>query len=493
MRWLYCVAQAVVKSGVHALANLVPFGNVLHDIAKEAWEDHRRRRLEDAVAAARSPEVALAADLEEVAQASPAAVEQAVAQVVHSVAANQPAPVQQALTAYLAQVPAMVHRSLRRPSDPGGTTVPASLSLRQPADVLPLLPPKLPRFKAGDRPLPGVPWMLEEMLGVGGFGEVWRAQHRSDPSLKVALKFCLDEGAARSLRHEAKVLSRVRSQGRHPGIVELRQIYDENDPFCLEYEYVEGGDLCGLIRELHASGPPAPGDVARWMLNLLEPVSFVHRLKPPLVHRDLKPANILVERREGGEFRLRVADFGISDQAAQHAIREGTSSQSLTIGWGGYTLLYASPQQVRGESGDPRDDVHALGVIWYQMLTGDLGRGRPSGSGWKRTLTQRGMSSGLIDLLEACMDDEVDVRPADAAEMTKLLGSLLQARAEKPTTESVPSPPRRESTAPKAAGPQRTPGELLTLSIPVRVTGRKAGESFTLTIPSNASAKRNRS
>src|SRR5205823_5369756 len=106
--------------------------------------------------------------------------------------------------AYLTQVPAMIRRSLRRPSDAKGSTVPPSLALKQPEDLLPFLPPRAPRFKPGDRPLPGVDWVLEEPLGVGGFGEVWKARHAHLTSkAPVALKFCLDASAVPVLRNEA--------------------------------------------------------------------------------------------------------------------------------------------------------------------------------------------------------------------------------------------------------------------------------------------------
>jgi hypothetical protein len=233
--------------------------------------------------------------------------------------------------------------------------------LDRPEDLLSLLPAQLPRFKPGDAPLPGVPWQLLELLGVGGFGEVWKAHNPRFPALTVALKFCLDPAAQdRLLHHEAAVVERVLRHGKHPGIVELRQAYLDNDPPCLEYEYVAGGDLAGLVQERQGGLPPdnALGIVQR----LAEIVAFAHQQQPPIVHRDLKPANILVQRTPAGKVRFKIADFGIGGVAGTLAVAPpGTVRGQLLTGMlrGSYPPLYASPQQMRDGPPDPRDDVHS--------------------------------------------------------------------------------------------------------------------------------------
>jgi tetratricopeptide (TPR) repeat protein len=154
-------------------------------------------------------------------------------------------------------------------------------------------------------------------------------------------------------------------------------------------------------------------------------------LKPdPIVHRDLKPANILVQRTADGEAHFKVADFGIGGVAVGQAIRESTRGTSrgrfLTSALhGSYTPLYASPQQMRGEPPDPRDDVYSLGVIWYQLLTGDLANGRPGGSRWRKKLAEQGMPSEMAELLECCFEDNPNDRPEDAYALANQISRLL--------------------------------------------------------------------
>jgi serine/threonine protein kinase len=411
--FLRCVGKAVVKNGGKALCSLVPFGEVAFEVARDAYEDYRRDHTE----------ADLRADLEKLAQAGQAEVRHAAEAVAAQEAADQPAEVSLALVSYLSQMPASIRQSLRRPSDPGGTTVPANLSLRKPEDLLPFLPAGLPRFKPGDRPLQA-DWELVELLGKGGFGEVWKARHLTRSRQRpVALKFCLDPVAAATLRNEATLhdlLDRVREEASTPGIVPLLETYLRADPPCLMYEFIEGGDLAGLAHEMQAQDRLTPEFATRVVHRLASIVAVAHRLDPPLVHRDLKLSNALVRRGDGDLPDLFVADFGIGSLAAGQAMREqascrGAMSQHLpSVLRGAYTPLYASPQQVRGEPPDTRDDVHALGVIWYQLVTGDL-RQLSIPPDWQEVVEERGLDKDMVQVLAACLASRADRRPPDAA------------------------------------------------------------------------------
>jgi formylglycine-generating enzyme required for sulfatase activity len=425
-------------------------------------------------------------EVEAAAQLPPSDAHQMALEAVAAEAADKPPEVQQLLTKYLELIPLSIRQSLRRPEDPSGRTVTANFSLKTPNDILPLLPARVPRFKSGDRPAGVGDWVLDELLGMGGFGEVWRARnpHLPDP---VALKFCLDTAAAHWLRHEAALLGRVISQGRHPGIVALLDTYLSGDPPCLKYEYVGGGDLCAVMTQLREQ-PPAKRVIEsiRIIHELSSIVAFAHRLSPPIVHRDLKPANILVQPGKDGGMGLRIADFGIGGVASRVA-RE-VSQRGTTQGFflntalrGSCTPLYASPQQMRGEEPDPRDDVHALGVIWYQMLTGDLTSG--ASADWRDEVDSLGLPDDGLRLLGACLSSRAERRPAHAGELAESLARLLPAAPVAPPvvrTPPVPPPPTKPVQPPRQpAGRPPSGPRPLSASLPRHITNT-VGMGFVL-------------
>lgn len=391
-----CVAKALIKSGVNVVT--LGIGGEILDEIWNYWKDQtdadQRRK-----------------ELEQLANMGNQQSRQQATQVVKQEAISSSPQLAQAITTYLTQIPAHVRRSLRRPSDPSGTTVSLNLVPQRAADLQSLLPERMPRFQPGQQPLENVPWVLEELLGVGGFGEVWKAHHMNFSELKAALKFCLDsEARERLLQHEAKVVLQVQHEGRHPNIVELRQAFLQNDPPCLEYEYVPGGELTDWLDGRRLS----PFQAHTLILNLAKTVGFAHRLSPAVVHRDLKPANILLGEVDGKP-QFKVADFGIGGLVSNQAIKIATTRPTMLSS--AHSLLYASPQQKSGAKPDVRDDVYSLGVIWYQLLTGNLASEAPRGQGWKKHLARVGVDFSFIALLERCVDDQPEDRPIDAMDL----------------------------------------------------------------------------
>lgn len=422
-----CVAQAIKDKGLRGLCELVPGGQYAFDVAGHAYKLLRERQK----AAAIKEEIA------KVAAASIAEAKKVAEEVARRVAHEAPIEERIALELYLTQLPGAVRQSLKRAADPSGKTVPPDFALDAPEDFVKMLPLRVPHFRPGGE-LPGRPgWRLDELLGAGGFGEVWLARHSFLPHPR-AVKFCTDPKVrAKLTAHEGRVIARVMEQGTHANIVPLLDAVLDGETPWLMYEYVGGGSLTDLI--LHWQNLPEgerETQTVRAMTQLALAVGTFHRLAPAIVHRDLKPANILLasEWRQSPDgpnvgATLRITDFGIGG-AAVNDPRTHTGGALPPTGWlhtsmrGSYTPLYASPQQARGAAPDPRDDVHALGVMAFQMLTGKLGEA-PSPR-FERDLRCRGVSDPLIDLIGDCVDSEPGARPKDGAELAERLGKLKE-------------------------------------------------------------------
>jgi serine/threonine protein kinase len=430
---LECVGQAVVNKGVHGLAEFVPGGPYILEVVGEAYRLFRERRRNDD----------LRAELEKAATAGAEEAKRAAEEIARKVAGESSVADRLTLELYLTQVPGSIRQSLKRAEDPSGKSVPADFILNDAADLARVLPHRVPHFRPG-ADLPGRSgWKLDELLGSGGFGEVWLARHTLIPNAR-AVKFCTDPVAkAKLTSHEGKVIARVMAHGHHPNVVPLLDAALEGDAPWLMYEYVGGGNLIDLVHQWQRL---APADrekaVVAALHELATAVGSFHRLTPPIVHRDLKPSNILVDGARVGQGenaiasaslaprRLRITDFGIGGVAVEDLRAHHPTGASLMTGWletslrGSYTPLYASPQQRAGAAPGPRDDVHALGVIGYQLATGHLHQA--PGMDAAEDLRDSGIGDGLIQLITRCVSQKPERRPKDAGDLAERLAELLR-------------------------------------------------------------------
>lgn len=202
---------------------------------------------------------------------------------------------------------------------------------------------------------------LVEAIGRGGGGVVWKAKER-DLNRNVAIKLLSnqkrDVDFVERFAREAKVMARLN----HPNIVAIYSFGRTLSQHCyLVMELVEGSNL----GELMAKGPL---DVAI-ALGIANDVGSALRQAhlAGCIHRDIKPSNILID----GNGRVKVADFGL----ARVFVGEGMTSITAR-GWVVGTPHYIAPEQAKGDgSEDHRADIYSMGVMLYQMLTGELPRG----------------------------------------------------------------------------------------------------------------------
>src|SRR5437762_1338263 len=197
-------------------------------------------------------------------------------------------------------------------------------------------------------------YRIVRKLGTGGMAKVYLAE---DEVLgrRVAIKILDDRHAGddqfiERFRREAKNAASLS----HPNIVSIYDRGEAEGTYYIAMEYLDGRSL----KELIVARGPAPVNVAiDYARQILAAIRFAHR--HGIVHRDIKPHNVLVD----AEGRLKVTDFGIA--------RAGTSQMTEAGSIVG-TAQYLSPEQARGSAVDQRSDVYSLGIVLYELLTGEV-------------------------------------------------------------------------------------------------------------------------
>ena len=198
-----------------------------------------------------------------------------------------------------------------------------------------------------------------ELLGFGGMGAVYKARQRGLNRL-VALKILPPEvsavaGFAERFAREAQALARLS----HPNIVTVIDLGQSGSLYYFLMEFVDGVNL----RQIMRSRPMVPRDVLGLMPLICEAMEYAHG--EGVIHRDLKPENILID----GKGRVKIADFGVSKLfgAAAHAVQ--LTQKNHVMG----TMHYMAPEQFENpQAVDHRADIYSLGVVLYEMLTGEL-------------------------------------------------------------------------------------------------------------------------
>ena len=213
-------------------------------------------------------------------------------------------------------------------------------------------------------------YQIVRLIGHGGMGAVYEAQDR-ELDRQVAIKVIRPELASdpeivKRFKHELLTATRVS----HRNVVRIYDLGEAEGTKVISMEYLAGKDLATLVHQRGALPPLESAEIIRQICCGLEAAH-----NEGIVHRDLKPANIMLS----AEGRVHVTDFGI---ARSHA-SGGMTQTGVMVG----TLEYMSPEQAKGSPADVRSDLYAVGLIFYELLTGELAfvSDTPLGSLYKRT------------------------------------------------------------------------------------------------------------
>lgn len=215
-------------------------------------------------------------------------------------------------------------------------------------------------------PVPGAAmgeWLLEARVGRGATGEVWRARHHVWSERVVALKFATNPEYVHSIRHDGLVRSDL-SLLDSPHLVRVLGLNVLSDPPYLVMEYVPGSTLRERLAEVRKL---SLAEALRIFGGVVKGLAAAHSVG--IVHRDLKPENVLIDR----EGTARLTDFSVAVRTAtEESLRMSLGTDELAAQSIAGTLIYMSPEQRSGARAEARSDVFSMGVLLFEMLTGEL-------------------------------------------------------------------------------------------------------------------------
>lgn len=329
-------------------------------------------------------------------------------------------------------------------------------------------------------------YRLDEKLGVGGMGTVYRALHLlidRPVAVKVLNRLFVEDEAARTrFRREARAAGRLQ----HPNAVTVTDFGESQDGYVyLVMELLEGRTLRDVLAK------EAPLDVARsvaLMVQISAAVAAAH--DAGIIHRDLKPANIFIVQRAEVPAVVKVLDFGIAKLAAELLDEEEEERQELTqVGAMIGTPRYMSPEQCDGVDLTPAADVYSLGCILYEMITGTVpfSGATPLAIAVKQTSEiprpPREFVSSIPPALEQAVLHALEKRPEDRPANAAAFREELMATAERLGLEHAAVTSSPDLAALRSVGTESPSGRLIIDISRLRETRANSSEELTAISP----------
>jgi serine/threonine-protein kinase len=203
-------------------------------------------------------------------------------------------------------------------------------------------------------------YTIVRLLGSGGMGEVYLAQHprlpRRDALKVLPVSVSADNEYRQRFNREADIAAALW----HPHIVGVHDRGEFDGQIWISMDYVDGTDAGRMLRERYPDGMPR-AEVVATVTAVAQALDYAH--ERDLLHRDVKPANILLAYPESGDQRILLADFGIARWVNDIS---GLTATNMTVG----TVSYAAPEQLMGAQLDGRADQYGLAATAFHLLTG---------------------------------------------------------------------------------------------------------------------------
>lgn len=260
-------------------------------------------------------------------------------------------------------------------------------------------------------------YRIEKKIGQGGMGKVYLAtDERFDSRVAVKGKLFSNNQHQNAFKREARLLNNLK----HSALPKVSDHFVEGNGQYIVMEYIGGDDL---FEKMEKKGEAFPfEDVLNWTHQLLDALEYLHNQEKPVIHRDIKPQNLKLT----SEGKIILLDFGLAKGNPTDA-KHHTAANSVF----GYSIDYASLEQIQGTGTDPRSDIYSLATTMYHLATGKP----PPDSLTRVMLTLNDKKDPLEPaheanpevpesfgrVLEKAMSLSANTRPRTASEMREML------------------------------------------------------------------------
>jgi serine/threonine protein kinase len=259
-------------------------------------------------------------------------------------------------------------------------------------------------------------YVVERALGRGGVGKVFQALDR-DLHRRVAVKLLLDERADVTATERFRREARAAAAIEHPNACRLYELGEHEGQTFLVMELLDGELLSDRLQR----GAMPLAEAQELLLPLMDAVATLHRAG--LIHRDLKPSNVFLTAQG-----IKLLDFGLARHTRPD---EAVTSPAMTVaGAVAGTLRYMAPEQLTGDPVDERTDVFALGVMFYEMLTGRIPFAAESNVDWvNAVLREEPQPLGVpgLDAIEPVVQRALQRRAADRFESVEAMAAAIES------------------------------------------------------------------
>ncbi|MBI5526914.1 MAG: serine/threonine protein kinase [Deltaproteobacteria bacterium] len=322
--------------------------------------------------------------------------------------------------------------TVQRPDTPQASRAPSQVAQGS-------RPPAPPPPAPGDdtmvvQPFPQLPgFEIIEVIGKGGMGTVYKARQVSlnrVVAIKIlAHELAVDKDFIDRFNREASALAKLS----HPNIVPIIDKGSHEGVYYFVMDFVQGNTLRDMLR----GNRLPPEDAVKISLQVCRAIAHAHA--NGVVHRDMKPENVLLDREQN----VRIADFGLADIVGFQTWGTLTGS-GMAMG----TAHYMAPEQRRdAKRVDRRADIYSMGIMVYEMLTGEI----PQGHFKKPSEHTAGIPTSFDRIVIKCLQTSPDDRYQSAEDLAKDIRAAIPAPAVEP---AAPAPIKPVPVEPKAVEPQ---------------------------------------